>query len=86
MPNKPGMLGEVSTLFGMNNINILNVELTERKNNHLQFLFDLKISNLKNYTSLISQIKEINLNFRIIRHKRKKNAFIERIFKNFKKI
>ena len=86
LPNKPGMLGEVSTLFGMNNINILNVELTERKNNHLQFLFDLKISNLKNYTSLISQIKEKNLNFRIIRHKRKKNAFIERIFKNFKKI
>jgi RelA/SpoT family (p)ppGpp synthetase len=86
LPNKPGMLGEVSTLFGMNNINILNVELTSRKNNYLQFLFDLKITNLKNYTTLISQIKEKNLNFRIIRHKRKKNAFIERIFKNFKKI
>ena len=59
--------------------------MLKKKNDYLQFSFDLKIKDLKNFTNLISQIKQKDLNFRIIRHKQKKNAFIQRIFKNFKR-
>tara|TARA_Y100000768_G_scaffold375280_1_gene345933 strand:+ start:255 stop:1964 length:1710 start_codon:yes stop_codon:yes gene_type:complete len=72
LPHKPGMLGEISTLIGINNSNIINVELIKRKSNYLQFSFDIQIKDLKNFTSLISQIKQKNLNFKIIRHKQKK--------------
>ncbi len=85
LPHQPGVLGEVSTLIGLSDCNILNVELIEKKDKYLQFLFDLQIKDLKKFTNLISQIKQKNLNFRIIRHKQKKNAFIQRIFKNFKR-
>ena len=85
LPHQPGVLGEVSTLIGLSDSNILNVELVEKKDKHLQFLFDLQIRDLKKFTNLISQIKQKNLNFRIIRHKQKKNALIQRIFKNFKR-
>ena len=44
-----------------------------------------QINDLKNFTNLISQIKQKNLIFKIIRHKVKKNAFVQRFFKNFKK-
>ena len=79
------MLGEISTLIGFNESNIINVELLEKKPKYLKFSFDLKIKDLKNFTNLISQIKQKNYNFRIIRHKEKKNAFIKRIIKNFKR-
>ena len=79
------MLGEISTLIGINNSNIINVELIKRKQNYLQFSFDIQINDLKNFTNLISQIKQKNLNFKIIRHKQKKNAFLRRIFENFKR-
>ena len=85
MPDQPGVLGEISTLIGINGSNILNVELQERKKNFLKFSFDLQINDLKNFTNLISQIKQKNLVFKIIRHKEKKNDFIQRIFKNFKR-
>ena len=85
LPHKPGMLGEISTLIGINNSNIINVELTKRQQNYLQFSFDIQINDLKNFTNLISQIKQKNLNFKIIRHKQKKNAFLQRIIKNFKR-
>ena len=85
LPDQPGMLGEISTLIGLNGCNILNVELLKRVTNHLQFSFDIQINDLKNFTNLISQIKQKNLTFRIIRHKQKKNAFIQRFFKNFKR-
>ncbi len=85
LPHQPGVLGEISTLIGINGSNILNVELLERKDKHLKFSFELQIKDLKNFTNLISQIKQKNLNFKIIRHKKKKNAFIQRIFKNFKR-
>ena len=79
------MLGEISTLIGINNSNIINVELIKRKSNYLQFSFDIQIKDLKNFTSLISQIKQKNLNFKIIRHKNKKNDFLRKIFENFKR-
>ncbi len=85
LPHKPGMLGEISTLIGLNGSNILNVGIIEHKSSYLKFSFDLQINDLKKFTNLISQIKQKNLNFRIIRHKQKKNAFIRRIFENFKR-
>jgi len=85
LPHKPGVLGKVCSLIGLNKGNIINVELLERKAEYLKFSFDLQIKDLKNFTNLISQIKQSNLNFKIIRHKQKKNAFIRRIFENFKR-
>ena len=85
LPHKPGMLGEISTLIGLNKGNIVNVELISKSEDYLIFSFDLQIKDLKNFTNLISQIKQKNLNFKIIRHKNKKNAFLRRIFENFKR-
>ena len=85
LPDQPGVLGEISTLIGVNGCNILNVELLGRKDNFIHFSFDIQINDLKNFTNLISQIKQKKLNFRIVRHKEKKNAFIRRILKNFKR-
>ena len=85
LPHQPGALGNISSLIGLNKGNILNVEMLAKKKDYLQFSFDLQIKDLKNFTNLISQIKQKNLNFKIIRHKQKKNAFIRRIFENFKR-
>ena len=85
LPHKPGALGTISSLIGINNGNILNVEMLKKKKDYLQFSFDVQIKDLKNFTNLISQIKQNNFNFKIVRHKEKKNAFIRRIFENFKR-
>ena len=85
LPHKPGALGNICHLIGLNKGNIINVELVERKDDYYKFALDLQIKDLKNFTNLISQIKQSNLNFKIIRHKQKKNAFIRRIFENFKR-
>ena len=85
LPDQPGVLGEISTLIGLNGCNILNVELLGKKDKFIHFSFDIQINDLKNFTNLISQIKQKNLNFRIVRHKEKKNAFIRRILANFKR-
>jgi RelA/SpoT family (p)ppGpp synthetase len=85
LPDQPGVLGEISTLIGLNGCNILNVELLGKKDQFIHFSFDIQINDLKNFTNLISQIKQKKLNFRIVRHKEKKNAFIRRILENFKR-
>ena len=85
LPHIPGALGNISSLIGKNKGNILNVEMLEKKKDFLQFSFDLQIKDLKNFTNLISEIKQNDFNFKIIRHKKKKNAFIRRIFENFKR-
>ena len=85
LPHNPGVLGEISTLIGMNKSNIINIELLKRKEDYLQFSFDIQIKDLKNFTNLISQIKQKNLTFKIIRHKQKKNAFLRRFIENFKR-
>ena len=85
LPHKPGILGKVSTLIGVNDANIINIELTKRGKDYLQFLFDLQIKDLKNFTNLISQLKQEDLKFKVIRHKKKKYAFIQRVLKNFKR-
>ena len=85
LPHKPGALGNICHLIGLNKGNIINVELIERKGDYYKFSLDLQIKDLKNFTNLISEIKQSNLNFKIIRHKQKKNAFIKRIIENFKR-
>ncbi len=85
LPHKPGALGHISSLIGLNKGNIVNIEMLKRNKDHLTFSFDLQIKDLKNFTNLISQIKQSALKFKIIRHKNKKNAFIRRIFENFKR-
>ena len=85
LPHKPGVLGEISTLIGLNGCNIINVELLDRRKDYLQFSFDIQINDLKNFTNLISQIKQKNFKFKIVRHKHKKNAFLQQIFENFKR-
>ena len=85
LPDKPGKLGEVTTLIGTNDLNISSVEMTESTKEYINFKFNLIISDLKNFTNLISALKQRDFKFKIIRHKDKKNAFFKRFFKNFKK-
>jgi len=86
LPDRPGKLGEVTTLIGTNNLNISSVEMTERAKDHINFKFNLIIKDLKNFTNLISELKQRDFNFKIIRHEnKKKNAFTQKIFKYFKK-
>ena len=85
LPHRPGILGKVSTIIGFNDANIINIELTKRSKEYLRFLFDLQIKDLKNFTNLISQLKQEKLKFEVIRHKKKKYAFIQRVLKNFKR-
>ena len=85
LPHNPGVLGEISTLIGLNKSNLVNIELLKRKEDYLQFSFDIQIKDLKNFTNLISQIKQKDYKFKIVRHKNKKNAFLQRIFENFKR-
>ena len=85
LPDSPGKLGEVTTLIGSNKLNITSVEMAEKGTNFINFMFNLQITDLKNFTKVISELKQKGFNFKIIRHKSKKNAFIQKIFRNFKK-
>ncbi len=85
LPDIPGKLGEVTTLIGTNQLNISSVEMTEKSSKYINFKFNLIISDLKNFTNLISELKQRDFNFRIIRNKDKKNAFFKKFFSNFKK-
>ena len=84
IPNVPGKLGEVSSLIGFHENNIINMEIVEKKKDYLEFIFDIQIRDLKNYTNLISELKLKEYKFKIIRH-RKKDAFLQRMIKNFKR-
>ena len=85
LPDIPGKLGEVTTLIGTNKLNISSVEMTEKSSKFINFKFNLIISDLKNFTNLISELKQRDFDFRIIRNKDKKNAFFKKFFRNFKK-
>ena len=84
IPNLPGKLGEVSSLIGFHENNIINMEIIDKKKDYLEFIFDIQIKNLKNYKNLISELKIKEFKFTVIRH-RKKDAFLQRIIKNFKR-
>ena len=70
LSHRAGTLGEICSLIGANKCNIFNVELVDKKEDFLSFIFDLEINNLKNFTNLISELKSRSLNFRIIRNRK----------------
>ena len=85
LPDQPGRLGEVTSIIGENHVNISSVEMTEKTVKSINFRFNLIIHDLKNFTKLISELKQKEYNFKIIRHKNKKYAFFKRLFGGFKK-
>jgi len=85
LPDIPGQLGDVTTLIGQNKMNISSVEMVEKTKNTINFRFNLIINDLKNFTNLISELKQKELKFKIIRHKNKKYAFFKKLFSGFKK-
>jgi len=89
LPDKPGKLGEVTTLLGEHSLNISSVEMKEKSKEYINFRFNLIIRDLKNFTNFISELKQKDIKFKIIRHEdnwlRERNAFTQKIFKYFKK-
>jgi len=57
----------------------------EKTQYYINFKFHLIIRDLKNFTNFISELKQKNIKFKIIRHEEKRNAFTQKIFKYFKK-
>ena len=89
LPDKPGKLGEVTTLIGEHKLNISSVEMKEKTKEYINFRFNLIINDLKNFTNFISQLKQLEIKFKIIRHEdnwlKERNAFTQKIFRYFKK-
>ena len=89
LPDKPGKLGEVTTLLGDHSLNISSVEMKEKSKEYINFRFNLIIRDLKNFTNFISELKQKEIKFKIIRHEdnwlKERNAFTQKIFKYFKK-
>ncbi len=85
LPDKPGILGDVTSLVGQNEINISSVEMTEKTKTSINFKFNLIISDLKNFTKLLSELKQRQYRFKIIRHTNNKYAFFKKLFKGLKK-
>jgi len=89
IPDKPGKLGEVTTLLGEHSLNISSVEMKEKSKEYINFRFNLIIRDLKNFTNFISELKQKEIKFKIIRHEdnwlKERNAFTQKIFKYFKK-
>ncbi len=85
LPDEPGKMGDVTTMIGENFVNISSVEMVEKLNGRINFKFNLIIHDLKNFTKLISELKQKEYKFKIIRHKNKKYAFFKRLFSSFKK-
>ena len=57
LPDKPGQLGDISTLIGLHKLNISKVEMTEKKTNYINFKFFLIIRDLKNFKNFIAGAK-----------------------------
>ena len=89
LPDKPGKLGEITTLLGLHSLNISSVEMKEKSKEYINFKFNLIIRDLKNFTNFISELKQKEIKFKIIRHEdnwlKERNAFTQKIFKYFKK-
>ena len=89
LPDKPGKLGEITTLLGSHTLNISSVEMKEKSKEYINFKFNLIIRDLKNFTNFISELKQKDIKFKIIRHEdnwlKERNAFTQKIFKYFKK-
>ncbi len=85
LPDKPGQLGNVSSLIGEHKLNISNLEMTGKNPNYINFKFQLIIRDLKNFTNFIAELKQKGIKFKIIRHEDKRNAFTQKILRYFKK-
>ncbi len=70
LSHRAGTLGEIATLIGKHNCNIYNLELVDKKEDYLSFIFDVEIKNLKDFTNLISDLKTRSINFKIIRNRK----------------
>ena len=78
-------LEKITTLLGSHKLNISSVEMKEKTKEYINFRFNLIIRDLKNFTNFISELKQKDIKFKIIRHEEKRNAFTQKIFKYFKK-
>ena len=85
LPDKPGQLGNVSSLIGNHKLNISNLEMVGKNPNYINFKFRLIIRDLKNFTNFIAELKQKGIKFKIIRHEDKRNAFTQKILRYFKK-
>ena len=85
LPDQPGQLGDISTLIGSHKLNISNVEMVGKNTKYINFKFKLIITNLKNFTNFIAELKQKGIKFKIIRHEDKRNAFTQKILRYFKK-
>ena len=85
LPDQPGQLGNISSLIGSHKLNISNVEMAGKNPKYINFKFKLIITNLKNFTNFIAELKQKGIKFKIIRHEDKRNAFTQKILKYFKK-
>ncbi len=85
LPDKPGQLGNVSSLIGDHKLNISNLEMAGKNPNYINFKFQLIIRDLKNFTNFIAELKQKGIKFKIIRHEDKRNAFTQKILRYFKK-
>ncbi len=85
LPDRPGQLGDVSSLIGQHKLNISNLEMVGKNPNYINFKFQLIIRDLKNFTNFIAELKQKGIKFKIIRHENKRNAFTQKILRYFKK-
>jgi len=85
LPDQPGQLGDISSLIGSHKLNISNVEMAGKNAKYINFKFRLIITNLKNFTNFIAELKQKGIKFKIIRHEDKRNAFTQKILRYFKK-
>ncbi len=85
LPDRPGQLGDISSLIGSHKLNISSLEMVGKNPNYINFKFKLIIRNLKNFTNFIAELKQKSIKFKIIRHEEKRNAFTQKILKYFKK-
>ena len=85
LPDKPGQLGDISSLIGSHKLNISNLEMVGKNPKYINFKFKLIIRNLKNFTNFIAVLKQKGIKFKIIRHEEKRNAFTQKILRYFKK-
>jgi len=85
LPDKPGQLGIISSLIGDHKLNISNLVMAGKNPNYINFKFQLIITNLKNFTNFIAELKQKGIKFKIIRHENIRNAFTQKILRYFKK-
>ena len=83
--DKPGQLGSISSLIGEHKLNISNLEMVGKNSNYINFKFRLIITDLRNLTNFIAELKQKGIKFKIIRHEDKRNAFTQKILRYFKR-